>query len=248
MAKCDVCGRWAGIFSSRHSTCIVDRIVVDLFKPLTNYDMHEPLESPAMSFGFGKQFTRKWSDQGLALLRKRVGRVLHYRKLEDPAVIDAVVAQLVHLSDSGGGARDLRKWCRGSEAPPAVYGLEKCWIGLLEWCMISVWATTDAIERYFDFYEDVFPYMQCTSFACRLASHAAFDGFIARSNDPIWKTLIPPFGWACNCTVLSLHGNDQSVTPEANKPALDRLDPKLIASCVRWEYRKPTEVLKILDW
>jgi SPP1 gp7 family putative phage head morphogenesis protein len=35
-------------------------------------------------------------------------------------------------------------------------------------------------------------------------THLAMDGFIARHDDPIWKTHRPPMGYRCRCTLVSL--------------------------------------------
>ncbi len=36
--------------------------------------------------------------------------------------------------------------------------------------------------------------------------HDAFDGLVARYNDPIWKTSLPPLAYGCDCTVRALAG------------------------------------------
>jgi len=35
-------------------------------------------------------------------------------------------------------------------------------------------------------------------------AHAAMDGFVARHDDPVWRTWYPPCGYSCRCRVLAL--------------------------------------------
>jgi SPP1 gp7 family putative phage head morphogenesis protein len=46
-------------------------------------------------------------------------------------------------------------------------------------------------------------------------AHRAYNGLIARIDDPIWRYLYPPNGWRCRCRVRALTG-DQAITMVKN--------------------------------
>ena len=54
--------------------------------------------------------------------------------------------------------------------------------------------------------KDVLPYLMYSAIndSRTRPSHAAMHGFIARVDDPIWKTWMPPAGFNCRCTTIQL--------------------------------------------
>jgi SPP1 gp7 family putative phage head morphogenesis protein len=56
-------------------------------------------------------------------------------------------------------------------------------------------------------------------------SHAAMDGFVARHDDPIWRTWTPPCGYQCRCRVIAL--SDRQVEQYRQADAKRQQDPDL---------------------
>jgi SPP1 gp7 family putative phage head morphogenesis protein len=98
-------------------------------------------------------------------------------------------------------------------------------------------------------------------------AHAAMHGFVARANDPIWQTAMPPNGYRCRCTVISL---SESQAMERMRKDSDRLsgdqkaraerDQAILRGCADegWDYspcttethdgfRLPADLAKVID-
>jgi SPP1 gp7 family putative phage head morphogenesis protein len=55
-------------------------------------------------------------------------------------------------------------------------------------------------------------------------NHAAMDGFVARVDDPVWRTHTPPYSWMCRCLCVPVFGDE---VPERfqRPPAAARFAP-----------------------
>lgn len=58
-------------------------------------------------------------------------------------------------------------------------------------------------------------------------AHAALDGFRAKKDDPAWRSIMPPNGWNCRCSVIEIWQDDDIAVPSGPiRPT--RIDGELV--------------------
>lgn len=75
---------------------------------------------------------------------------------------------------------------------------------------------------------DAFPYLEYYTQGDDQVrpAHAALDGKVFKSDDPVWDKIYPPNGWNCRCTVLPVAFKPEEVLTEQQGLALMASDPK----------------------
>ncbi len=253
MAKCRICGKWAGLFTKEHALCAAIEIRNENSgailppaedKPVTN--IHIDPKRAVVTVVFGSDAAAQTPTDRGRLTSHLITVLFAKAKLNDKDLKIALVVKLSSCVANGETYRDFEAWCANAERPLELRTLDASWFELMFWCAWSVIHAQNRAANWQPGMEAVFPYRQVFADACRLPQHKALDRFTAKSTDQIWAFLHEPMGWLCGCTIHPILESDEGVTPEADIEGESRLDPKLVKSCWNWMAQSPREALKIL--
>lgn len=183
-------------------------------------------------------FNLKTGYQPPPLAAMMVSRVLQWDGLNPEGLIEPICDKIRSLVGNGGMDRDFRKWCCSSDAPLALASLSREWADLLLTSVtLHIYSHGQLLSNLS--MTELMPVWiyDCQAPACK--KHRSLDRFVARYDDPVWKSIYPPNGWLCGCSVLAIAEEDLEYAPGNHRD----IDPRLIEPCTSWLDQKPDDLL-----
>jgi hypothetical protein len=170
------------------------------------------------------------------LAAEMVSRILQWDGIDPDGLIEPICEKIRSLVCDGALDRDFRKWCASPEAPPALASFSRKWAELLFGSVALYIYAHASLQRNLSVI-DFMPLwiLDCQTPACE--KHRALDRFVARFDDPVWKSIYPPNGWLCGCAVLAIAEEDLEYEPGNHRDA----DPRLIVQCASWLDQRPDD-------
>lgn len=251
MAKCDVCGRWAGIFRKRHSDCVprenaeafalklADSLRASL-KPMENIEItvstcpalevsivanEKPVIEVASSFDMKTNFSPPPDASAIIDVVRRTTFI----GASNQDLIDAVT----RITNSGGTDRAFYKWLNENG------GCDRFWAEMLFGTLsLAIYSNHHRMQHLE--VREFLPYWELSSMTTFCRSHSRLDGLVRRWDDPVWADLYPPNGWMCGCSVLAGAKEDFADAPHI------RVTAQIRERCKNWINTDPNVAIDLL--